>query len=174
MSFSSCNTSNNLMEHDLQWLQVEWSNKMFAYLSWARYCSLLFSTLVNPTKGGLNFVQQIVSEKSIKCDPGVRLCNIWNQSAHGLVWICNSTHFSPPKSNHSLSITLCSHLGLQACQLEILPFKKHHVVLSLRCCTKRKCWIVKRAWTAYKQIAHVVGYVKYLQIEENNMLFFFP
>lgn len=91
---------------------------MYTYLDKAIVPIVFFKTLIRAAwPGSLHFAQQIVSEKSIKSDRGVRLHNIWNHSAHGLVWICNSTPFSPLKSNHSLSITLCSHLGLQTCRI---------------------------------------------------------
>lgn len=41
------------------------------------------------------------------------ICNIWNQSAGGLVWIYNSAPFGPLKSSGGFSITACHHLGLQ-------------------------------------------------------------
>lgn len=65
------------------------------------YISTWIKQLLSPSFFGaswpsdLNFVHQIVSEKSIKPDPSVRRCYIWNHSAHGLVWICDSTPFSP-------------------------------------------------------------------------------
>lgn len=95
-------------------------------------------SLIQPTSpmgaawpSGVNFVWQIVSEKSIKSDPCVRLCNFWNQSAGGLVWICNSTPFIPLKRNQSVSITLCSHLRARkppaprCCHLESIMLLFH-------------------------------------------------
>lgn len=110
--------------------------------------------------GSLNFVQQIVSEKSIKSDPSVPPCNFWNQSAHGLVWICNSTPFSPPKRNRRLSITLCSHLRAEKlsaprhCHLKTIM-----LLLRRREAGKENCF--KSVDSIYKYI-DTVFYVKYL------------
>lgn len=119
--------------------------------------------------GALNFVQQIVSaKKSIKSDPTVRRYNIWNQSAHGLVWICNSTPFNPLKSNQVLSIMLCSHLRLQAVDSEMLPFKTHHVVLSLKRCGERK--LLQEHGQHINTLLTQVRDVKYLISWENDMV----
>lgn len=130
---------------------------------------LIFPPLPSCLAGCFKFCSaNRLCKKSIKSDPTVRRYNIWNQSAHGLVWICNSTPFNPLKSNQVLSIMLCSHLRLQAVDSEMLPFKTHHVVLSLKCCGERK--LLQEHGQHINTLLTRVRDVKYLISQENDMV----